>query len=102
MCVALPGRVIEIEGTTAVVDFQGNRVRAEAGLVCVKPGDSVLVHAGCILQVLSEEEGKQLTELFAGNGMIGYVAKERVDGKLILPEAVQILTITGSAKAAKA
>lgn len=45
---------------------------------------------------------KQLTELFAGNGMIGYVAKERVDGKLILPEAVQILTITGSSKAAKA
>ena len=45
---------------------------------------------------------KQLTELFAGNGMIGYVAKERVDGKLILPEAVQILTITGSTNAAKA
>ena len=37
---------------------------------------------------------KQLTELFAGNGMIGYVAKERVDGKLVLPEAVQILKIT--------
>ncbi|WP_274968979.1 phage major capsid protein [Succinimonas amylolytica] len=37
----------------------------------------------------------ELRELFAGNGMIGYVAKERVDGKLILPEAVQILTITG-------
>ena len=45
---------------------------------------------------------KQLTELFAGNGMIGYVAKERVDGKLILSEAVQILTITGGSKAAKA
>lgn len=43
---------------------------------------------------------KQLTELFAGNGMIGYVAKERVDGKLILPEAVQILKVTGAAKAA--
>lgn len=41
---------------------------------------------------------KQLTELFAGNGMIGFVAKERVDGKLILPEAVQILKITGSSK----
>lgn len=38
---------------------------------------------------------KQLTELFAGNGMIGYVAKERVDGKLILPEAVQILPVKG-------
>lgn len=40
---------------------------------------------------------KELTELFAGNGMIGYVAKERVDGKLILPEAVQILPIKKSA-----
>lgn len=36
---------------------------------------------------------KQLTELFAGNGMIGYVAKERVDGILVLPETVQILKI---------
>lgn len=36
---------------------------------------------------------KQLTELFTGNGMIGFVAKERVDGKLILPEAVQILRL---------
>jgi len=35
----------------------------------------------------------ELRELFAGNGMIGYVAKERVDGKLLLPEAVQVLTI---------
>ena len=34
---------------------------------------------------------KQLNELFAGNGMIGFVAKERVDGKLVLPEAVKIL-----------
>jgi hypothetical protein len=30
--------------------------------------------------------------------MIGYVAKERVDGKLILPEAVQILKLNGSSK----
>ncbi len=36
---------------------------------------------------------KQLNEIFAGNGMIGYVAKERVDGKLVLPEAVQILKL---------
>lgn len=35
----------------------------------------------------------ELRELFAGNGMIGYVAKERVDGKLVLPEAVQILKL---------
>lgn len=46
---------------------------------------------------------KQLNELFAGNGMIGFVAKERVDGILVLPEAVKILklktTISGSASA---
>ena len=33
----------------------------------------------------------ELRELFAGNGMIGFLAKERVDGKLVLPEAVQII-----------
>lgn len=35
----------------------------------------------------------ELKELFAGNGMVGFVAKERVDGKLVLPEAVQILNL---------
>lgn len=40
---------------------------------------------------------QELRELFAGNGMIGYVAKERVDGKLILPEAVQILHVKAGA-----
>ena len=39
---------------------------------------------------------KKLTELFAGNDMVGFVAKERVDGKLVLPEAVQILKITAA------
>lgn len=38
----------------------------------------------------------ELRELFAGNGMIGYLAKERVDGKLVLPEAVQILKLKAS------
>ena len=33
--------------------------------------------------------------------MIGYVAKERVDGKLILPEAVQILKLNAD-KSSKA
>lgn len=38
----------------------------------------------------------ELKELFAGNGMIGFVAKERVDGKLVLPEAVKLLQVKGS------
>jgi len=33
----------------------------------------------------------ELKELYAGNGMVGFVAKERVDGKLVLPEAIQLL-----------
>jgi len=40
---------------------------------------------------------QELRELFAGNGMIGYVMKERVDGLLILPEAVKVLKMKGTA-----
>ena len=32
-----------------------------------------------------------LHELYAGVGQVAFLAKERVDGKLILPEAVQIM-----------
>jgi HK97 family phage major capsid protein len=38
----------------------------------------------------------ELKELFAGNGMVAFLAKERVDGKLLLPEAVQILKMKAS------
>ena len=37
---------------------------------------------------------QELKELFAGNGMVGFVMKERVDGLLILPEAVQLLKVS--------
>ena len=36
---------------------------------------------------------KRLNELFAMNGQVGFLASERVDGKLILPEAVKALTV---------
>lgn len=64
MCVAMPGRVVSVDGRTAEVEFHGNTVRAEAGLVQVKPGDRVLVHAGCILQVMSEQDSRELEALF--------------------------------------
>lgn len=63
MCVAMPGKVLKLEGTVATVDFSGNIVRAEAGLVRVKPGDYVLVHAGMILQVLSQTDRDAIVEL---------------------------------------
>ncbi len=44
---------------------------------------------------------QELKELFAGNGMVGFVMKERVDGKLVLPEAVQTIKIKGGSSSGK-
>ena len=68
MCVALPGKVIEVREKDAVVDFSGNQVTARMGLVDIKAGDYVLVHAGCILQKVSTEEAERLTELMKDVG----------------------------------
>ncbi len=63
MCVALPGKVIEIKERDAVVDFNGNQVTARAGLVDVKVGDYVLVHAGCVIQKVSQQDMEDLENL---------------------------------------
>jgi hydrogenase expression/formation protein HypC len=63
MCVALPGTVISVKDKMAVVDFSGNTVNARAGFVDVRPGDRVLVHAGCIMQKVSESELKEIEDL---------------------------------------
>lgn len=42
---------------------------------------------------------KRLNELFAANGQVGFLASQRVDGKLILPEAVKAMTMKTSAGA---
>ena len=41
---------------------------------------------------------QRLNELYATNGQIGYVATERVDGKVILPEAIQLLQMPAASK----
>lgn len=64
MCVALPGKVVEVYEKDALVDFNGNCVRAIAGLVPIAVGDYVLVHAGCILQKLSVGEAQDMIQLF--------------------------------------
>lgn len=43
---------------------------------------------------VADREGrsfKRLNELYAPTGQVGFLASQRVDGKLILPEAVQVL-----------
>ena len=68
MCVALPGKVIEMQEKTAVVDFNGNQVTARTGLVDIQVGDYVLVHAGCIIQKVTPQDAKDLTELMEDVG----------------------------------
>ncbi len=61
MCLGVPGVVIEIEENTAVVDFDGIRLRVDTFLVPdVRPGDFVIVHAGSIIAKLSEEEAMEV------------------------------------------
>ena len=42
---------------------------------------------------------KRLNELYATTGHVGFLACERLDGKLILPEAVKTMDIKGNSKA---
>ncbi|MBQ8625811.1 MAG: HypC/HybG/HupF family hydrogenase formation chaperone [Agathobacter sp.] len=63
MCVALPGKVIQVNEKDAVVDFNGNQVTARTGLVDIKVGDYVLVHAGCVIQKVTMQDAADLTEL---------------------------------------
>ena len=65
MCVAAPGKVIEINGDTAVIDYNSNKVNANKGIVDIKVGDYVLVHAGLIIQVIPEDESKAMADIFS-------------------------------------
>ena len=40
---------------------------------------------------------KRLNELFATTGQVGFLGAQRVDGKLILPEAIKVLKLKGTA-----
>lgn len=64
MCLAVPGRIIEIDGVKARVDFGGVTREADLTLVSEAAVDSyVLVHAGFAIQVLNEEEAEESLSL---------------------------------------
>jgi hydrogenase expression/formation protein HypC len=65
MCIAVPGRVVSISGDRAKVDFSGNMIEADIRLVEVKPGDYVLVHAGCAIEVMKQAAAEELSALLA-------------------------------------
>jgi hydrogenase expression/formation protein HypC len=68
MCLAIPGRILSIEGTDPVlrsgrVDFAG--VVKQINLAYVpeaRVGDYVLVHVGFAISTVDEEEAKQVFE----------------------------------------
>ncbi len=63
MCIASGGVIKQKKGHKALVDFGGNVIEAEAGLTECAVGDHVLVHAGCIIQKLSETEAEEMNEI---------------------------------------
>ena len=65
MCLAVPGRIVELKGDNAVVDAMGNRFDAKTTLLAdVKIGDIVLVHAGFAIATVDEQEARETWELF--------------------------------------
>lgn len=82
MCLAVPGKVMEITGDDALmrtgkVSFGG--IAKEVNLACVpevKVGDYVIVHAGLAISILDEKEAAITLEYLSqiellGRGMQG-------------------------------
>jgi hydrogenase expression/formation protein HypC len=66
MCLAIPARIVELEGDKAVVDAMGNRFRAKTTLLPeAKLGDLVLIHAGFAISLVDEEEAKETWQFIA-------------------------------------
>lgn len=63
MCVAIPGKVIELNGDKAKVDVRGNTCDIDVRLISAKVGDFVLIHAGCALEVMQEQAYLDLVEM---------------------------------------
>jgi hydrogenase expression/formation protein HypC len=77
MCLAIPGRVIEIvdeDNRLALVDVAGVRRRVNIGLLDggdgagVTPGDWVLIHVGFALSIVDEDEAAATLALLQGMG----------------------------------
>lgn len=65
MCLAIPAKVVEVEGNIAKVDFgHGTAKEVDVTLVDVKVGQYVLVHVGYAIQVLDKEEAEETLKLW--------------------------------------
>ncbi|RLE54435.1 MAG: HypC/HybG/HupF family hydrogenase formation chaperone [Candidatus Methanomethylicota archaeon] len=64
MCLAVPAKIISVNGDLAKADFGGVRREIVVTLIEdeVKPGDYVLVHAGFAIEKIREEEALKILE----------------------------------------
>jgi hydrogenase expression/formation protein HypC len=64
MCLAYPGKVVQLNGDFAKVDFGEGTIKegVNISLVQAKIGDYVLVHAGYAIQIVDEAEARQTLE----------------------------------------
>ncbi|MBC7263007.1 MAG: HypC/HybG/HupF family hydrogenase formation chaperone [Chloroflexi bacterium] len=76
MCLAVPARVLSIEGQEAEVDLSGVRRRISVVLTPeVSVGDYVLIHTGFAINVLDEQEARETLRLF--QELEEFTARER-------------------------
>lgn len=59
MCIAAPGKVIELNGKKALVQYQDEIRQAMVAQEKVKVGSYVLVQMGLIIEVLSQSQAKE-------------------------------------------
>jgi hydrogenase expression/formation protein HypC len=65
MCLAIPGKIMKIDGELAKVDFgDGTAREVNASLVDVKVGQYVIVHAGFAIEILDEHAAKETLKLW--------------------------------------
>lgn len=60
MCVAVPGKIIEINGDIAKVNIMDNITDVNIKLVTANIGDYVLIHAGYVLEVMKKDAAEEL------------------------------------------
>jgi hydrogenase expression/formation protein HypC len=59
MCMAVPGKVVEVNKTTAKVEFFGKVRDADCSLVECKPGQYVFVNAGFVMEIVPERAAEE-------------------------------------------
>lgn len=59
MCLAVPGKIISIEGEVAVTDFNGIQKEVNVSLVKVTVGEYVVVHAGFAIEKTDEKSAQE-------------------------------------------